>query len=103
MTDNAEKAYVVVRSDMSPGYQIVQTAHAVAEHERIFHGSMAGRTMIVLSVKDEDTLLQVLKRCQRWMAATAFFEPDIGEFTAFAATPSHYWDEFAGLPLAGAS
>jgi hypothetical protein len=102
MTDNSLKAYAVVRADMSPGYQIVQTAHAVAEHERLYPGSMAGRTMIVVSVRDLEVLRQVLRRCMRaGITCTAFYEPDIGEYTAFAASPSVFWDEFAGLPLAG--
>lgn len=104
MTDNAEKAYVVVRADLSPGYQIVQAAHAVAEHERAIPGSMAGRTMVVLSVASKEDLLHVYNRFTRQgigQLATRFFEPDIQEYTAFAASPSYYWDEFVGLPLAG--
>lgn len=104
MTDNAEKAYAVVRSDMSPGYQIVQTAHAVANHERLHPGTMALRTMVVLSVRDQETLLLVVQRARRnGIDVSVFWEPDIGEFTALAASPSEFWDEFAGLPLAGAS
>lgn len=108
--EDYEKAYVVVRRDMSPGYQIVQSCHAVAEHEREHPGSMAGRTMIVLSVANLEDLRTVANRVNRANLqdehahpVTMFYEPDIGEHTAFASGPSVYWDEFVGLPLAGSS
>lgn len=108
MAKNYEKAYVVVRRDISPGYQIVQAAHAAAEHEALHPGSMAGRTMVVLSVANLEDLRNVANRVNRANLQdeqahplTMFFEPDIGEYTAFASGPSVYWDEFVGLPLAG--
>lgn len=103
MAENFEKAYVVIRADMSPGYQIVQAAHAVAEHEAKHPGSMAGRTMVVLSVRNAEDLSLVWNRVHRQnIPVTIFYEPDVNEYTAFAASPSAYWDEFVGLPLAGA-
>lgn len=100
-----EKAYVVVRSDLRPGQQIVQTAHAVAEHEREYPGSMAGRTMIVLSVPNHLLLTLLYNHITKnvGMTATLFFEPDIQGWTAFAVSPSEEYGVFAGLPLAGSS
>lgn len=102
-TPNEEKAYVVVRGDLSPGYQIVQTAHAVAEHELLFPGKMAGRTMVVVSVPNALLLTLLYEYIARDsdMQITIFWEPDIAEYTAFAVSPSERWGIFKGLPLAG--
>lgn len=99
---NEDKCYVVVRSDMSAGYQIVQACHAVAEHEAKFPGSMSGRTMVVLAARNEEDLQLIERRCIRaGIKTTMFYEPDVQEYTAFASSPSLFWDEFVGLPLAG--
>lgn len=101
-TPNDEKAYVVVRADISPGYQIVQAAHAVAEHEREFPGSMAGRTMVVLQIPNELLLSLLFEYIQkRGYDSFIFFETDIAEFTAFAVGPSEAWKLFEGMKLAG--
>ena len=103
MATNEEKAYVVVRADISPGYQIVQTAHAVAEHEAMFPGTMSGKTMVVLQVPNS-LLLRLLYEYiakQRDTEITIFFEPDIDEYTAFAVSPSIHHGLFQGLQLAG--
>lgn len=102
--EDKDKAYVVVRSDMSPGYQIVQTAHAVAEHEAQFSGSMANRTMIVLSVPNEMLLTLLYNHLTHnvGLTATLFWEPDIQGVTAFAISPNELTGAMLkGLPLAG--
>lgn len=102
MAEANEKAYVLVRMDMGVGYKIVQTAHAAADHEKKFPGSMAGRTMVVLGVQTEF----VLKLFSNYLRevnvpCTIFYEPDIEEYTAMAVSPSEHSIIFAGLPLAG--
>ena len=101
MSENKAYAYAVVRADIPTGYQIVQTAHAVAEHEKQFHDSMAGQTMVVLSVPNE-TLLVLL--CNHLVSegadVTMFWEPDVAEYTAFAVSPGEY-PAFRGMKLAG--
>ena len=98
-----EKAYVIVRSDLTRGYQIVQSCHAVAEHELLFPESMSGRTMVVLGVPNGLLLTLLYNHITKvvGMQATLFFEPDIEEWTAMAVSPSENWEIFKGLPLAG--
>lgn len=92
----------MVRADISPGYQIVQAAHAVAEHEHHHPGSMAGRTMVVLQVPNELLLKLLFNHIQNhgfWV--TMFYEPDIEQHTAFAVSPGEAWKWFEGMKLAG--
>lgn len=104
-TPNEEKAYVVVRADIPVGYQIVQAAHAVAEHEKENPGSMAGRTMVVLQVPNEVLLRLLFEYYNKTyeVPATMFWEPDIEEYTAFAASPSSHCHVFKNMKLAGSS
>lgn len=97
-----EKCYVLVRADMSPGYQIVQSAHAVAELEARHPGSAAGRTMVVLSVPNENELHYyashiLLRGVENWL----FWEPDVSEYTALAVAPSEHYYLLEDLKLAG--
>lgn len=102
-TETVEKCYVVVRSDISHGYQIVQSCHAVAEHEKQFPGSMSGRTMIVLSVPNETILILIGKHLMKYGTdVTTFWEPDVSEYTAMAISPrADDYVALIGLPLAG--
>lgn len=99
-TPNEEKTYVLVRSDIPHGYQIVQSAHAAAEHYRLHPGTPHG-TMIVLAVPDEETLLAYFNRIRVLAPTTIFFEPDIDAYTALAVSPSDFYNLFRYLPLAG--
>lgn len=95
------KAYVVVRSDLSRGQQIVQSAHVVAEHEHKYPGTMAGQTMIVLSVPNQTWLVMLHGHLsERDAEISIFWEPDVAEYTAFAVSPGEY-EIFRGMPLAG--
>jgi peptidyl-tRNA hydrolase len=100
-TETTEKCYVVVRNDMPTGYQMVQACHAVAEHEKEHPGSMAGRTMIVLSVPNR-TFLTMLYEYLKHSGAecTMFWEPDVAAVTALAVSPGQYY-VLEGMPLAG--
>lgn len=98
---SAEKCYVLVRADMSHGYQIVQAAHAVAELEARHPGSAAGRTMVVLSVPNQRTLYRLALSLPPDSAKYLFFEPDVREWTALAIGPSEHYTRFKDLKLAG--
>lgn len=101
MVSEEQKAYVVVRSDMSPGYQIVQSAHAVAEHEKAHPGTMAGQTMIVLSIPNQTLLVLLYEYLRKGgCEVTIFWEPDVAGYTAMAISPGDY-SVLRGMPLAG--
>jgi hypothetical protein len=87
--------YVLVRSDLGPGYQIAQAGHAIAylsaeDALRLYQHP----TMIVLNVKDEAELLSYANT-----QGFLFREPDLDEqATAFAVYSTG--EEFSQLPLA---
>ena len=108
MTPNENKLYVVVRANISPGYQIVQSCHAVERLIRL-HPEVAerhfdlGDVMVVVEVPGERSLLKLYERVQRVAPAEIFYEPDIRGHTAFAVAPSPFYNMFKDLPLAGSS
>jgi hypothetical protein len=82
--------YVLVRKDLPPAQQVVQSCHAVAEAARSF--LPAGQEhphIIVCQVRDEPALRQSLHRLQtHGVRFRAFLEPDLGnELTALATEP----------------
>ena len=91
--------YVLVRADLTFGQQLAQAAHAAAEYAARFGDSvLATPTMVVLSVKDEQHLLDHVDSVNGYL----FFEPDLGdtgEHTAFATVCDGR--HFSRLSLAG--
>lgn len=91
--------YVLVRTDLSVGQQLAQTAHVAAEYAARHSDSVLDTpTMVVLSVRDEQHLLDHANRVNGYL----FFEPDLGdtgEHTAFAAVCDGRL--FSSLSLAG--
>lgn len=100
------RMYVVVRGDIPVGYQIAQSAHAVAE--------LVGRTgieavrrwpvTVVLNAVDENHLSDLMAlaevRAEPGQGPAPFYEPDLElELTAFAVFCAS--DLFVHLPLAG--
>lgn len=100
------RMYVVVRGDLPVGYQVAQSAHAVAE--------LVGRTgleavrrwpvTVVLNAADERHLRGLLalasERTDPRFGPAPFHEPDLdGQMTAFAVFCGS--DLFAHLQLAG--
>ncbi len=88
------KLVTVTRSDMSPGYQAVQSTHAAIDF--IFeHQSRAGpwhrdsNYLVQLVVENEEALKQLIKKLAKAeLAITIFREPDIGnQITAIAIEP----------------
>lgn len=99
--------YVLVRSDLSPGLQIAQACHAVAEfsleHPAEFHEwAEEGRNIVVLDGGDKAEFERWLTVTNRRPLCAWWAEPDVGnEITAIAALGSQWTPTFANLPLAG--
>lgn len=101
----ADKLYLVTRSDLSPGQQAVQAAHALQafnvewpQEARAWHDG--SNTLALLVVPDEATLTRLLHRARRRGPVSEFHEPDrADELTAIAIGP---WGKniTSRLPLA---
>lgn len=103
-----DKLFVVTRRDISPGYQGVQSQHALrqftADHpERDAEWFNNSNYLAWLSVEDEVELMRLITSAQdhglKW---SAFREPDVGgQITAIAIEPHSKTTELCkGLPLA---
>lgn len=103
-----DKLYLVTRRDIPPGYQAVQSAHAMrqftADHpDRDVEWFNGSNYLALLSVTDEVELMRLLVAAKdagiRW---SAFREPDVGgAITAIALEPGNRTAELCkGLPLA---
>ena len=89
-----DKLYVVTRRDISPGYQGVQSQHALrqftADHpERDQEWFTQSNYLAWLSAEDEVELMRLITQAKdhglRW---SAFREPDVGgQITAIAIEP----------------
>lgn len=99
---------LVTRRDLSPGYQSVQPAHALAEFATVYpkifgHWHKEHKNLIILSVANELALLDLFKQAQdRGIKGVLFREPDIDdEATAIALEPSdETYRLTSSLPLA---
>jgi len=103
-----DKLYLVTRRDIAPGYQAVQSCHAirqfVSEHpDRDREWFDASNHLALLSVVSEVELLRLIVAANdaglRW---SAFREPDMGgQVTAIAIEPHPKTTELCkGIPLA---
>jgi hypothetical protein len=82
--------YIILRKDLDPAYQIIQSGHALFEHalsitdkpDEISH-------FCLLEAKDEDELLKISEKLERKdIDFTLFHEPDHeAGYTAIAAGP----------------
>lgn len=86
---------LIVRSDLSPGYQAVQPAHALAEFAMTYPEIFADwhknhKNLVILSVPSEAALQELFTIAQeRGIKGVDFREPDINdELTAIALEPS---------------
>jgi hypothetical protein len=82
--------YLIVREDLSPPQQVVQSCHAAVEAARhLFPAELPHPHLIVCAVADEPALWRQLQRLQQQgVRLRAFFEPDRGnELTALATEP----------------
>jgi hypothetical protein len=90
-----DKLYLITRADISPGYQAVQSCHAlrqfVADHPNVdAEWFKASNYLALLSVDSEVELMRIIVAASdakvRW---SAFREPDVGgQITAIALEPS---------------
>lgn len=105
---HGDKLYVVTRRDISPGYQGVQSQHAVrqftADHpERDAEWFAVSQFLAWLSVADEIELMRLLTGAKdRGLKWSAYREPDVGgQITAIAIEPHPKTVELCkGLQLA---
>jgi hypothetical protein len=103
-----DKLFLVTRRDIAPGYQAVQSCHAMrqftADHpERDGEWFTSSNYLALLSVADEVELMRLISLAKdhglRW---SAFREPDVGgQITAIAIEPHPKTAELCkDLPLA---
>lgn len=87
------KMYVLVRQDISPGYQIAQSIHAKDQFTHDYpeienRWYTESKTIVVLGVKNEHALKAFAFMAEsRGLKSSMFFEPDIDEYTALAIEP----------------
>ena len=84
---NETKLVVITRSDITPGYQVVQSTHSVAdfaaEHPEAFkEWKNDSNSIICLYVASEQSLLKLYEKFKQVTPASAFFEPDVNEWTS---------------------
>lgn len=103
-----DKLFVVTRRDIAPGYQGVQSQHALrqftADHpERDAEWFAQSNYLAWLSVADEVELMRLITEAKdRGLRWSAFHEPDVGgQITAIALEPHPETVKLCkGLPLA---
>jgi len=90
LKEESPKMVIVTREDISPGYQLVQTAHGIAnfaaEHPEAFLEWQRGtNTLVCVSTPDEASLEKLFNKLQPYgVPMTAFREPDIdNQMTSF--------------------
>ena len=84
---NESKLVIITRQDINPGYQCVQTSHSLAdfafEHPETFKKwKEESNSIICLSAKSEQHLLQLFEKYSQLTPTVKFFEPDVNEFTS---------------------
>jgi len=105
---SGDKLFLVTRRDISPGYQAVQSCHAMrqftADHPEVDNvWFLQSNFLALLSVPSEVELMKLIVNASdlglRW---SAFREPDVGgAITAIAIEPHPKTiDLCKGLPLA---
>lgn len=103
-----DKLFLVTRRDIAPGYQAVQSCHAIrqftAEHpDRDAEWFTSSNYLALLSVANETELMRLLvAAADAGLRCSAFREPDVGgAITAIAIEPHPKAAELCkGLPLA---
>lgn len=104
----AEKLVLVTRSDLRPGQQAVQAAHAMrqfaAEHPELDQAWFErSNTLALLTVPNEEALRRLADLADdRDLKLAAFREPDLGDaLTAIALQPGPRTQKLCrNLPLA---
>jgi hypothetical protein len=78
---------IITRSDIAPGYQLVQSAHAIAdfahEHSQVFKQWKAdSNSIICLNISNEQKLLKLFDKLSAVTPSSKFYEPDVDAFTS---------------------
>jgi len=78
---------VITRSDINPGYQVVQSTHSTAdfahEHPETFATWKAeSNSIICLSTPSQESLLKLYEKYKRITPVTLFYEPDVNAYTS---------------------
>lgn len=77
------KLVSVTRQDLTAGYQVVQTAHVIADFahdhpDQFKQWKQNSNSIITLAIKDEQSLIALYERLkEKTPYITAFYEPDI--------------------------
>lgn len=84
---NETKLVVITRSDISPGYQAVQSTHSIADFAFEFPDTfnkwkLESNSIICLSVKDEFELERLYEKFKDLTQSVIFYEPDVDERTS---------------------
>lgn len=96
---------MITRQDLNPGYQVVQSAHSIADFSHVYPNTfnkwkLESNSIICLSAKNQKHLLDLFKRYSSLTSTIKFFEPDIDEWTSIClyATPE-IRKSLSNLPL----
>ncbi len=103
-----QRLYIVVRSDLAPGLQMDQGAHAMAAFAAAYpeecarwHAAENGNNLVCLSVAGEGELrATAAKALLRGALAVVFTEPDLGGQATAVAISGEAKGALRGLPLA---
>lgn len=95
MITEGDKLYIVTRKDISPGYQAVQSCHALRlfteEHPEVDKLWYENSNYIaLLSVDDEQTLYHLVQKANiKGYKVSVYKEPDVNDaITAIALEPA---------------
>lgn len=85
--NNETKLIVITRSDISPGYQAVQSTHSIADFafkypEEFKKWKSESNSIICLSVKNELELKKLYEKYNQETPSVIFFEPDVDQYTS---------------------
>lgn len=79
--------YLFVREDLSPPQQIIQTAHATDDVNKMYPHSH-GNHMVLCEVHDEEELVGISEHLSSLnIVHQMFYEPDVSAYTAIATQP----------------
>jgi hypothetical protein len=83
------KVYVITRQDLNPGYQLVQSCHAIREFDAKYPDYKSIANLACLSAPDEVALDNLIGDCiSEGIRHAIFREPDVGDqITAIAIEP----------------
>ena len=103
---NETKLIIITRSDISNGYQVVQSTHSIADFAFEFPETFSkwkseSNSIICLSVKNEFELQKLYHKYKDLTESVMFFEPDVNQFTSLClyGTPK-IRKSLSHLPLA---